>query len=138
MRNSGLWTDARYKQFVTSALRAAFRRWPPKFRVLKNAATERRTNPRSGKLAMHYKCASCKGEFPLKEVQVDHKKPVVNTKTGFVGWDTFIERLYCEAKGLQVLCKGCHKNKSNKERKQRGKQRKEGSGGSVQEGTTTL
>jgi len=119
VRNSGRWTEARYTQFVRSALRAAFRKWPPKFEQLKAAATERRINPLSGKLAMHYICASCTKEFPMKGVQVDHIKPVV--PKNFTNWDDFIERLYCEKRGLQVLCKGCHKEKSGKERIKRGK-----------------
>jgi 5-methylcytosine-specific restriction endonuclease McrA len=119
--NGGKWTPSRYKQFITSALRAAFRKWPPKFEVLKKAATERRLNPLTRKMAMHYLCAECQGEFPLKHVQVDHKKPVVDPKAGFVDWDTFIDRLYCEAKSLQVLCKPCHSLKSKKERKLRGR-----------------
>lgn len=73
---------------------------------------------------MHYRCAGCGGEFPLKSVQVDHKKPVVDVKKGFVSWDSFIERLYCSAKGLQVLCKDqCHKEKSASERVKRGKRK---------------
>lgn len=119
MRNSGRWTEARYTQFVRSALRAAFRKWPPKFETLKAAATERRINPSSGKLAMHYTCACCTKEFPLKGVQVDHIKPVV--PRNFTNWDDFIKRLYCEKRGLQVLCKGCHKEKSSRERTKRGK-----------------
>ena len=119
-RNSGLWTEARYTTFIRSALRAAFRRWPPKFEVLRNAFTERKLNPKSGKMAKHYRCASCGKEFPLKEVQVDHIKPIVDPKKGFVDWNTFIERLYCEAKNLQVLCKDvCHKAKSTSERARR-------------------
>ena len=119
MRNSGKWTEARYRQFIRSALRSAFRKWGPKFEVLKAAATERRVNPKSGKLAMHYKCAACTKELPLKEVQVDHIKPIV--PTAFTTWDDFINRLYCEKRGLQVLCKGCHKIKSANERAKRGK-----------------
>lgn len=118
-RNGGRWTPARYKQFVISALRAAFRRWPPKFVVLKAAATEKRINPLSGREAMHYRCAACGNDFPMKQVQVDHKKPVVDLKKGFVDWNTFIDRLYVEARKLQVLCKPCHKAKSKEERTQR-------------------
>jgi 5-methylcytosine-specific restriction endonuclease McrA len=81
--------------------------------VLKAAATERRINPASGKLAMHYTCAYCLKDFPLKQVQVDHIKPVV--PKNFTTWDDFISRLYCEAKGLQVLCKPCHLIKSKLE-----------------------
>lgn len=118
-RNGGKWTEARYKSFITSALRAAFRKWPPKFDVLKKASTERKLNKKTNKLAMHYMCAACSTDFPLKEVQVDHKKPVVDLKKGFVSWDEFVERLYCEGSNLQVLCKPCHKKKSSKERKKR-------------------
>lgn len=120
-RNGGNWTEARWRTFVRSALRAAFRKWPPKFTVLKNAATERRINSASGKLAMHYKCAQCNGEFPAKGVQVDHVKPIVHVKTGFKDWDTFINKLFCEAHNLQVLCKACHSVKTKKERKARGR-----------------
>lgn len=120
-RNAGNWTEARYRTFVRSALRAAFRKWPPKFAVLKSAATERKTNPKSGKLAMHYRCAACDIDFPAKDVQVDHIKPIVSVSTGFKTWDDFIDKLFCEAKNLQVLCKPCHKTKTGKERKKRGK-----------------
>lgn len=120
-RNGGKWTEARHRAFVISALRAAFRRWGPKFDVLRNAATERRINPLSGKLAMHYRCALCDVELPLKQVQVDHTVPVVDVKKGFVNWDTFIDRLYVEVKKLQVLCKPCHKAKSAGERTRRKK-----------------
>jgi 5-methylcytosine-specific restriction endonuclease McrA len=116
-RNGGRWTEARFTTFVRSALRAAFRKWPPKFDVLNAAKTERRINPISGKLAMHYLCAQCKKDFPAKLVQVDHIKPVV--PKNFTTWDDFVERLYCEAKHLQVLCKPCHSIKTTSERKKR-------------------
>ncbi len=122
-RNGGRWTEARFKQFVISALRGAFRRWPPKFDVLKNAYTELKVNPLTKRLAKHYRCAECGGEFPLRGVQVDHVVPVVDPAKGFIDWTTFIERLYAEAKKLQVLCTACHKLKSAEERKQRGKKK---------------
>lgn len=118
-RNGGKWTDARYRQFVISALRAAFRRWPPKFIVLKNALTTQKLNPSSGRMANHYECAECRKDFPMKQVQVDHKQPVVDVKKGFIDWNTFIERLYVEASKMQVLCKPCHKEKSKHERQLR-------------------
>ncbi len=115
-RNGGKWTEGRYNSFVTSALRGAFRRWPPKFAVLKNASVGRRTNSGTGKMAMHYRCALCLGDYPMTGVEVDHTNPVVELSRGFVNWDTFINRLYCEEPYLQVLCKPCHKSKSAKER----------------------
>jgi 5-methylcytosine-specific restriction endonuclease McrA len=119
-RNSKRWTEARYTQFIRSALRGAFRRWPPRYDVLRNAFTEARLNPKTGRVAKHYRCAECGKDFPQKGVQVDHKHPVVDTKKGFVDWNTFIERLLVEAKKLQVLCKGCHTSKTKAERMKRG------------------
>ena len=111
-RNNGRWTEGRYKSFITSALRGAFRRWPPKFDVLKDAYTGTKTNAASGRQAKHYKCAKCGNDFPQKQVQVDHREPIGNCRN----WTTFIARLFCEGDNLQVLCKPCHKTKTKGER----------------------
>ena len=119
MPNNNLWTDGRYRSFVTSCLRGGFRRWPPKYAALKAAFAGRLTNKKTGREAAHYKCNKCNELFPQKEVQVDHIKPVVDPKKGFVSWDVFIERLFCEVDNLQVMCKACHKEKSAKEKVKR-------------------
>lgn len=120
-RNGGEWTEARFKSFVTSALRAASRRWPPKYAALKAAFVGKQVNAKTGKMAMHYKCAKCKKLFVAADVQVDHIKPVVDPKKGFVGWDDFINRIFCEIENLQVMCKPCHKVKTDKEKLERKK-----------------
>lgn len=80
------------------------------------AKTEKRKNIKTGRLAQHYLCAACKGEYPAKEVSVDHIEPVVDPKIGWVSWDVFIERLFCAADNLQCLCIKCHKTKTKLER----------------------
>ena len=120
-RNGGEWSDARFRSFVTSALRAASRRWPVKYKALKAAFTGRQVNAKTGKLAMHYKCAKCKKLFVAADVQVDHVQPVVDPKKGFVGWDVYIDRMFCEIENLQVLCRSCHAVKTADEKKQRSK-----------------
>lgn len=112
------WTEARHKAFIISGLRAASRRYPPKFETLNEAKTTKKINAKTGRLAQHYECKACNEEFPAKDVQVDHKKPVVDPKVGFVDWDTYIARMFCEKKNFQVLCKACHKLKTDKEKKQ--------------------
>lgn len=67
-------------------------------------------------MAEHYVCAACKKEYPGKEVNVDHRIPVVCPVEGFVSWDVFIERLFCGKDNLQVLCEKCHNEKSTLER----------------------
>lgn len=121
MRNDGSWTEARFKSFVTSALRAASRRWPPKFAALKAALTGRKTNKKTGKLAQHFKCASCAYTFIAADVQVDHIHPVVDPVVGFTSWDVYVDRIFCEVNGFQILCKPCHKIKTDIEKLNRKK-----------------
>ena len=110
------WTEGRFKSFIISVIRSGMRRYPPKYEALKNAKVGKKINKASGRLAEHYKCAKCKEEFPQKEVQVDHKKPVVDPKMGFVNWNVYINRMFCDIKNFQVLCKPCHKEKTKLER----------------------
>ena len=52
-RNGGKWTEARYRSFITSTLRAGSRKWPPKYETLNAAKTEKKTNEKTGRLAQH-------------------------------------------------------------------------------------
>lgn len=115
------WTEGRLKSFITSCLRGGFRRYPPKYEVLKEAFIEKRINEKTKRLCAHYLCNSCNGVFPTKEVQVDHIKPIVNPKDGFISWDDFIVNLFCPKENLQVLCIECHKIKTTKENDKRKK-----------------
>ena len=122
--NGGQWTEARKRSFIISALRSATSRWGPKQEALKRARVIRGI----------YLCALCKKEGPattwrtyksgvnkgspkkVKNTVVDHIVPVVDPLTGFVGWDTYIERMFCEADGLQVICHDCHEKVTAEER----------------------
>lgn len=109
------WTQARKKAFIISVLRSGTRRWPPKYETLNEAKTEKKTNVKTGRLAQHYRCASCQEEFTATNIQVDHIIPVASID-GFSTWDSFIENLFCEKDNLQVLCVPCHSEKTKKER----------------------
>jgi 5-methylcytosine-specific restriction endonuclease McrA len=119
--NDGEWTEARWRAFIISAARAGMRRYPPKWKAFKEAGVGKKVNKHSGRMAEHYLCADCGGFFVARDVQVDHVDPVVDPSTGFVSWETYFDRLYCETDNLQVLCKPCHKEKTNRERKERKK-----------------
>ena len=110
------WSSGRLKSFITSTIRSGFRRYPTKYEALKEARRGKKLNPKSGREAMHYECASCHNEFTQTNIQVDHISPVVDPLIGFVSWDEFITRLFCSRENLQVLCSDCHLKKTKAER----------------------
>lgn len=114
--NGGQWTASRFHSFVKGALRQASMRWPPKHEVKKAARVERG----------QYLCNGCGEIVPasvkvdgkrVKNVHVDHIVPVIDPNVGFVSWDEVINRLFCEADDLQVLCRECHKEVTAEERR---------------------
>lgn len=117
-RNGGTWTEARYRSFVKGGLRSISQRWPPKYTVLNEAKTTKKINPKSGRIAQHFRCAKCLDDFPQKEVEVNHIVPVIPL-SGFDTWDGVIERMFCEKGLLEVLCKPCHKSITKEENEHR-------------------
>ena len=117
--NSGQWTTARFNSFVKSALRAASRRWPPKYETLNASLVGVKTNIRTGRKAKHFMCAQCAGEFVASDIQVDHINPIIDPETGFTSWDDVVNNMFCEKENLQCLCKACHKNKTAGERQRK-------------------
>ena len=105
------------KNWITSTLRRASYRWPPRNEALKKARVDRGL----------YQCAVCQECFSQKDIKIDHIQPVVSLKEGFTTWDDFMERLFCDVEGFQILCDPCHDAKTaiedtlranyNKERK---------------------
>lgn len=116
-RNGGEWTEARYRSFIVSMLRRSSARWGPKNEAKRDARYPTKLlNRKTGRYAFHGKCAGCGEMFPETTLAVDHIDPVIDPHVGFVDWDTYIARMYCEKEGFQVLCQSCHKEKTDKER----------------------
>lgn len=117
-RNGGKWTESRYQTFIKTALRQASKRWGPKNDAKSIARVER------GK----YRCAMCGNIGPAtlpplegnkrrrSNAAADHIHPVVDPTAGFIDWDTYIERLFCEVEGFQILCWDCHDKVTKEER----------------------
>lgn len=105
------WTEARYWQFIRSALRQAFSKYPAKF-AAKVAARRTVTGKRH---RYEYQCNHCEHWFKDKEVQVDHIIPAGSLRC-YDDLAGFVERLFCEPRDLQVLCKPCHAIKTKEER----------------------
>jgi len=114
-RNGGRWTESKFYTFIKNQLRSATRKWQPIQETKKEANVSRGM----------YKCAGCKSIVPptikqgrrrVTNIFVDHIEPIVDPKTGFTDWETYINRMFCEKDNLQLLCGECHDKKSMSER----------------------
>lgn len=117
-RAGGTWTEARFWGFLRSTLRRSFTRWPANYQA-RNAARKPYCGP-SKLQKWEYKCAMCNGWFPMKATQLDHINPC-GRLASFNDLPGFVERLFCEADKLRVLCKPCHKEVTYAARPVRGK-----------------
>ena len=80
-----------------------------------------------------YVCAGCNVAGPAtlpplhgqkrrrNNAAVDHISPVVDPAKGFIDWNTYIDRMFLEEEGYQILCYKCHGEKTRDEREQRKK-----------------
>ena len=109
-RAGNTWTEARYWQFIRSALRQAYSRYPAKFQAKK--AVERTVAGKRHKY--EYQCAKCDVWFQGKEIQVDHIEPA-GSLSSYEDIAGFSKRLFCESDGMQVMFKPCHQLNTNAE-----------------------
>lgn len=112
-RNHETMTEAQFWGMIRSALRRLSIYWKPiKAKKVASRTRYKGTNKRQ---IWAYACEACGGEFREKEIEVDHTKEcgALNAETAGV----FIERLFCEVEGFQILCKACHASKTQKNRK---------------------
>lgn len=96
------------KDYVMRVLRRGTYQWPARGIAVADARVTRGV----------YECASCKGHFKRNEIDIDHIVPVIPL-SGTDDWNVIIERLFCDSSGLQVLCKPCHKKKTQFENRLR-------------------
>ena len=113
-RNAGTMTESAFWSFIRSALRNKSMWWKP---ILQCKLSAKRIYKGPNKRQkFEYQCNKCKNWFPEKKVQVDHIIPAgsLNCAADLPG---FVERLFCEKENLQVLCSGCHDEKTKIEKK---------------------
>lgn len=116
------WTTSRFWSFIRGALRAKFRSWPEKYVCKAGAATSvsvgvYRTGRHAGqaKHQTRYKCAVCHEQFMDKDIEVDHIIPAGSLKCK-EDLPDFVDRMFCSAEHLRVVCKPCHKEITAAER----------------------
>lgn len=110
-RNHGSMTESAFWSFIRSALRKSSRFWKPALECKKNS---RRPYKGSNiRQKWEYKCSKCQKYYMEKFVEIDHIIEVGSLK-GSEDLPGFIERLFCEIEGFQILCKTCHNKKTHK------------------------
>lgn len=115
-RASNTLTEAGFIGFVRSLLRNGSLRWKPRNDALNAAYARDGVNEKTGRKCKLHRCCRCSSLSPKSAMKVDHIDPVVDPAVGFQGWDSFINRLFCEVDNLQVMCEECHNRKTSAER----------------------
>ena len=117
------WTTSRFWSFIRGALRAKFRSWPPKYhakafasRAVQDGVYKTGRHAGEPKYVNYYECAECHQQFRDKDVEVDHIIPAGSLKCK-EDLPAFVDRMFCSAEHLQVICKPCHKIKTAEDRK---------------------
>lgn len=115
--NNGTMSKAMFWSWIRSSLRSRTMYWKPVSQCKINA---RRKNTGANKrVKWQYQCAICKDWFEDKEIAVDHviEAGSLTCPEDLAG---FIERLFPEVDGFQVLCnkrkdgkESCHKKKTD-------------------------
>lgn len=101
---------------IRAALRKLARYMPQKKECLRNSIHPTEKGPRGGALFICNHCGLC---FKGIDIEVDHIEPVVPINQEGMDWNTYIARLFCDISNLQVLCKECHRIKTNRENEER-------------------
>jgi len=112
-RNAGTMTESAFWSFIRSTLRQKSRWWKP-ITECKMKARRAYKGP-SKRQKFEYQCNECKNWYPEKSINVDHIVPAGTLKTA-ADLPGFVERLFCEIDGLQVLCSKCHDKKTAHEK----------------------
>lgn len=112
-RNAGTMTESAFWGFIRAGLRQKSRWWKPVSLCKQNA--RRNYKGPNKRQKYEYQCNHCKKWFADKNINVDHITPA-GTLTCANDLPGFVERLFCEVDGLQVLCSGCHNIKTQNEK----------------------
>lgn len=103
--------------FVKGKLRRVSILWPARNQAKTRARVSRG----------RYKCEQCSSIQKPKEIELDHKEPVIpltgmvlrTDGSGRIDYNVYIDRLFCSADNFAVLCLQCHSVKTELEGKVR-------------------
>lgn len=106
---------------IKGALRRVFSRSDLRRSIIDNAIIKGHKDPKRKAVKFWVKCEECGKMEAKSNVQVDHVLPVIAvTETlADLSWDDLVNRIWCPANNLKIICKPCHKAKTNRENKER-------------------
>jgi 5-methylcytosine-specific restriction endonuclease McrA len=109
-RNGGTMTESQYFSKIRSILRSGFRYWKPMQLTLE--AASRPSQSLNKRIKKEYQCAKCKKWYKRADVEIDHKEEC-GSLSSYEDIVPFIQRLTKEnIDAYQILCKPCHKLKT--------------------------
>jgi 5-methylcytosine-specific restriction endonuclease McrA len=109
-RNGGTMTESQYFSKIRSILRSGFRYWKPMQLTLE--AASRPSQSLNKRIKKEYQCAKCKKWYKRADVEIDHKEEC-GSLSNYEDIVPFIQRLTKEnIDAYQILCKPCHKLKT--------------------------
>lgn len=108
------------KTKLTSALRKQWRFSPAYKEAYEHAKEEYVELSKHGKgmRRVRFVCALCGHAGAREDMQCDHCSPCVPLD-GWQGWDSFVERLFCPAIDLRIICGTCHDRVTDEQRADR-------------------
>lgn len=116
-RNGNTLSESEFFNKIRAALRRSFRFWQPMMVALNKAS--RPSQSSNKRLKTEYQCSSCQKWFPRTQVQIDHIVPC-GSLMSYDDIVPFIKNLTQEdSDSYQILCKPCHKTKTDKEKADR-------------------
>jgi len=118
IRNAGTMTESAFWSLIRSTLRQKSRWWKPIAAC--KAQVKRKYKGKNKRQRFEYKCNKCKKYFAAKNINVDHIVPAGTLRCAD-DLPGFVERLFCEVEGLQVLCSDCHDKKTQQEKQDKKK-----------------
>ena len=107
--------DTKLKNFAVNLLRRGTYKWKPRGEAKKRFKVKV-VEFSTGRAKCGYRCLKCNDIHASGKIKMDHKNPVVCPIDGFLGFDVYIERMFCDEENFIALCDPCHDEKTTWER----------------------
>jgi hypothetical protein len=98
-------SEAQFLNWLRSNLRKIWSQHPAKVGMLQDRRFLKATN--TGRRIWHVKCESCKKDYKMADVEVNHKKQVGRLSKDNIG-EHVENLLMVTTADLEILCKACH------------------------------